>query len=147
MYAQSTSKSHTSVINQEEQGQPLIVKVNNDVWALHDFNLFSVFAKVMMHFKPGFAWKQKLVQFYLSQKWLILLHLLFLLVQNYLKQMLPSFSNSSFYQPYPLIDSNLASHWSHHIGFKSIFTGLHLSITLTLWMLALSYSISYFSGC
>lgn len=76
----------------------------------------------MMHFKPGFAWKQKLVQIYLSQKWLILLYILFLLVQNYLRQMLPIFSNSSFYQQYPLIDSNLASHWSHLIGFKFIFT-------------------------
>lgn len=122
MYAQSTSKSHTSVIKQEEQGQLLIVKVSNDVWALHYFNLFSVLAKVMMHFKSGFVWKQKLFQFYLSQYWLILLYIFFPLVQNYLRQMLPIFSNSSFYQQYPLIDSNLTSHWSSLVGFKFIFT-------------------------
>lgn len=36
--------------------------------------------------------------------------------------MLPIFSNSSFSQQYPLIDSNLASHCSYLVGFKFIFT-------------------------
>lgn len=122
MHKENVSKSHISVLNQKEKWsashcvgkkpfQNCIILTYSQYWL-----------NVMMHFISGCVWKQELVQLCSSQELADSpLHTVPFRSKLF-EANAPLPGNSSLYQQYLLIYSNLTSHWSYLVGSKFVFT-------------------------